>query len=119
MDKAAHKPEATQPNPERIFWLMPLPGLLTRLGRAVGQTASEIASGPLAYLRAAFLPDRIEQWFWFRLVRLISDSFAHPIEALSGAVAGSEIEIKRRRRLFTIIEVSAGDQGAFEDYIVF
>jgi len=119
MEKAAHKPEAIQPNPERIFWLMPLPGLLTRLGRAVGQTASEIASGPLAYLRAAFLPDRIEQWFWFRLGRLISDSFAHPIEALSGAVAGSEIEIKWRRRLFPILAASAGVHGALVVYFVY
>src|SRR5215813_10105852 len=119
MEKAAHKPEAIQPNPERIFWLMPLPGLLTRLGRAVGQTASEIASGPLAYLRAAFLPDRIEQWFWFRLVRLISNSFAHPIEALRGAVAGSEIEIKWRRRLLPILAASAGVHGALVVYLVY
>jgi len=119
MEKVALNPKANQPNPERIFWIMPLPGLFTRLGRAFSQTATEIGSGPVAYLRSAFLPDRIEEWFWFKLARLISDSFAHPIEALSGAVAGDEIEIKRRRRLFPILATSGGVHGALVVYLVY
>jgi len=119
MEKVAHKPKAIQPNPDRIFWLMPLPGVLTRLGNAVGQTFREISSGPLAYLRAAFLPDRIEEWFWFRLGRLLSASFAHPVEALSGAVAGDDIEKKRRRRLFPILAASAGVHGGLVVYLVY
>ena len=119
MEKHALKPKATVPNPERIFWLMPLPGLITRLGYAFSETVREISSGPLAYLRAAFLPDRMEESFWFRLGRLISNSFAHPVEALRGAVAGSEIEIKWRRRLFPILAGSAGVHGALVVYLVY
>jgi len=119
MEKDALQPKANVPNPERIFWLMPLPGLITRLGRAFSETFHEISSGPLAYLRAAFLPDRIEESFWFRLGRLISASFAHPVEALRGAVAGSEIEIKWRRRLFPILAASAGVHGALVVYLVY
>jgi len=119
MEKDALQPKANVPNPERIFWLMPLPGLITRLGRAFSETFREISSGPLAYLRAAFLPDRIEESFWFRLGRLISASFAHPVEALRGAVAGSEIEIKWRRRLFPILAASAGVHGALVVYLVY
>ena len=119
MEKVALKPKTNVPNPERIFWIMPLPGLLSRLGRAFSDTVREISSGPLAYLRAAFLPDRIEESFWFRLGRLISNSFAHPIEALRGAVAGSEIEIKWRRRLLPILAASAGVHGALVVYLVY
>jgi TonB-like protein len=119
MEKDALKPKATMPNPERIFWIMPLPGLFTRLGRAFRETALEIGSGPAAYLRAAFLPDHIQEWFWFRLAALISASFAHPIEAISGAVAGDEIEIKRRRRLYPILAASAGVHGALVIYLVY
>jgi hypothetical protein len=119
MEKVALKPKANMPNPERIFWIMPMPGLITRLGRAFTETIREISSGPLAYLRAAFLPDRIPEWFWFRLGALISASFAHPIEAISGAVAGDEIEIKRRRRLAPILAASAGVHGALVVYLVY
>ena len=119
MGKVALKPKANVPNPERIFWIMPLPGLVTRLGSAFSETVHEISSGPLAYLRAAFLPDRIEESFWFRLGRLISASFAHPIEALRGAVAGSEIEVKWRRRLLPILAASAGVHGALVVYLVY
>src|SRR4030095_3220550 len=119
MEKAALIPKSKQPNPERIFWIMPLPSLLSRLGRAFSQTAIEIGNGPVAYIRSAFLPDRIEEWFWLKLARLISDSFAHPIEALIGAAAGSEIEIKWRRRLFPILSASAGVHGAFLAYLVY
>ena len=119
MEKAALIPKSKQLNPERIFWIMPLPGLFTRLGHAFRQTATEVGSGPVAYLRSAFLPDRIGEWFWFRLARLISTSFAHPIEALSGAVGGDEIEVKRRRRLFPILAASAGVHGALVVYFVY
>ena len=119
MEKAALRTKKTEPNPDQIIWIMPMPGLLARLARILADTMREVGAGPVSYLRAAFLPDRIADWFWFRLARLIARSIAHPLEAIRGAASGDEIELKRRRRFFPILAVSAGAHGVLIIYLVY
>ncbi len=119
MKSAALTRKWNQPNPDRIIWTMPWPGLTARLAHALADTAREIGSGPLSYLRVAFLPDRIAEWFWFRLIKLIAMSVAHPIEALQGATAADAIELRRRPRLLAILTVSAGLHGVLMAYLAY
>lgn len=118
MEKRALNPRVG-PNPDRIFWIMPWPGLATRLARAFADTLGEFGGGPLSYLRSALLPDRIADWFWFRLIRLISTSVAHPIEMIRGAAAVDAIDLKRRRRFVPILTASAAAHGVFVVYLIY
>jgi hypothetical protein len=106
-------------DPEKVIWIMPLPGLASRLARALADTAREVAGGPVSYFGAAFLPDRAEDFFWLRMARLIAASMAHPIETLRGATASDEIALKRRRRFIPILSVSAGVHGVLIVYLVY
>ena len=119
MEKGALKTKGTGPNPDRIIWVMPWPGLPERLARVLAATLREFRDGPLSYLRAVFLPDRIEDSFWVRLSRLVAISLVHPLEILRGLVAGDAIDLKRRRRFFPILTVSAAIHGAFILYLIY
>ncbi len=119
MERVAHTANRTEPNPDRIIWIMPWPGLANRLGCALRDTLREFGGGPISYLRSAFLPDRIEDWFWFKLTGLIATSVAHPVETIRGAAAGDAIELKRRRRFFPILAVSAGAHGVLIVYLIY
>lgn len=107
------------PDPEKVIWIMPLPGLASRLGRAFADTAREVSGGPVSYLGAAFLPDRAEDFFWIRIARLIAASLAHPLETLKGAAASDAIALKRRRRFIPILTVSAGVHGVLIVYLIY
>jgi hypothetical protein len=78
-----------------------------RLGRALADSAREVGGGPISYLRSAFLPDRIEDWFPLKFARLVGTSLAHPVETINGALATDPIEVKRRRRFLPILATLA------------
>lgn len=103
MERRAFTKSDTAPNPDRIIWIMPWPGLAARLARALAVTLREFGRGPVAYLRAAFLPDRIEDWFPTKFAGLVGASLAHPVETIKGAVAIDAIEARRRRRFLPIL----------------
>jgi hypothetical protein len=109
----------TVADPERIFRLMPQPGLLARLGYALADTARELAAGPVSYLRVALLPDRVGDWFPIKLASLVGASLAHPLETIRAATAVDAIEFKRRRRLLPVLSVSALLHGALIAYLFY
>lgn len=119
MERVALTTKETEPNPDRIIWIMPLPSLIERLARVLVDTVREFGGGPISYLRAAFLPDRTEDWFWFRLAGLIAASLAHPFATIRGAAVGDAIDLKRRRRFIPILTVSAGVHGVLIVYLIY
>ena len=106
-------------SPERVFWLMPMPGLWARLARAVSDTPRDLSVGVLSYLRHALFPDRMADWFWLRTARLAGDSFAHPIETLAGIVAPDNTGFKKRRWFVPVLATSAAAHGALIVYLVY
>jgi hypothetical protein len=90
-----------------IFLVMPQPDLAARLARVLGETASQLSAGPPAYLRVAFLPDRVEDWFPIKFAKLVAASLTHPGETIRGALAKDQIQIKRRRRFLPILATLA------------
>ena len=119
MERVPPIPVGSEPNPDRIFYIMPWPGLAERLFRATSETIREVSSGPFSYLRAAFLPDRPQDSFWYRLSWLVATSVAHPVDVLRGAAAVDSIDLKRRRKFYTILTVSAGAHGVFIVYLIY
>jgi TonB-like protein len=103
MERNALQANRTEPNPDRIFWIMPWPGLAERLARALGSAAREFGGGPVSYLRGSLLPDQIEDWFPIKFARLLGASLAHPVETIKGAFAIDAIAAKRRRRFLPIL----------------
>jgi hypothetical protein len=122
MERAALTTKKTEPNPDRIIWIMPWPGIAERLARALRETLREFGGGPISYLRAAFLPDRIEDWFPIKFATLIGASLAHPVETIAGALATDPIEAKRRRRFLPILATLAVvyfGLGLYVSYLAF
>src|SRR4030095_8844354 len=106
-------------NPDKIIWVMPLPGIASRLVSALTDTASELSAGFTAYLRNALLPEMSRNWFPIRLALLVGSSLAHPIDTLRGAAAADELDLKRRRRFIPILTISAGIHGVLVVYLVY
>src|SRR6185369_10278315 len=106
-------------SPERIFWLMPMPGLGARLARAVSDTPRDLSVGVYSYLRHALFPERMADWFWLRTARLVGDSFAHPIETLAGIVAPDNTGFRKRRWFAPVLATSAAAHGALIVYLVY
>jgi hypothetical protein len=122
MERDTHTATKTEPNPDRIFWIMPWPGLAERLARVLGDTLRELGGGPISYLRAAFLPDRIEDWFPIKFTRLVGASLAHPVEIIEGALATDPLEAKHRRRFLPILATLAVvylGLGIYVSYLAF
>ena len=71
---------ATEPT-RAIFSPLPQPPFAARLARAVAEGAREFAHSPLAYLRAAFLPERLSDWLPARIARALGWLFAHPFSS--------------------------------------
>ena len=106
-------------DPDRIFQLMPRPGLAVRLVRAIRETISQLRDGTLSYLRAAFLPDRVTELFWLRLATRLGVSLAHPIDTLKGAFAPDNTGFKRRRWFAPVLGASAAAHGVAIVYLIY
>lgn len=122
MERDAPPANKSESSPDRIVWIMPWPGLVKRLARALGDTLREFSGGPTSYLRAAFLPDRIEDWFPIKFAKLVGASLAHPVEAIKGALAIDAIDANRRRRFSTILATMAVvyfGLGLYVSYLAF
>ncbi len=76
-----------------IFSLLPQPPFATRLARALREGAREFARSPLAYLRAALLPERAADWLPVRLSHAVSSFVAHPLNALGGLLHRDRIPV--------------------------
>jgi len=90
----------TQPNnvanPDRIFRMLPSPGLAARLASTVADTARELSAGTSSYLRVACCLSAPK--IGSNQVReLVVASLTHPGETIRGALAKDQIQIKRRR----------------------
>jgi hypothetical protein len=109
----------TRPREEGIFYLMPDPSLARRLVRVIGDLGSELGGGVASYVRAAFLPDQIWDWFPLKLASEIGTAFAHPVEFAVGAALTDEIGKKRRRLLIPVLAASAAIHGALIAYLVY
>ncbi len=113
------KTSSTVPNPDKIIWLMPQPGLAARLARALADTVPEFSKDPLSYLHVALLPDRLRDWLPFRLVSLVAASLSHPVDIVRGVVAPDAIDPKRRRRFLPILSLSAAVHGVLIVYLIY
>jgi len=119
METLGLKSPTNAPSPDRIFWIMPQPGLVSRLATALSEGVAQFSEGPLAYLRVALLPERFRDWLPIRTLALIGSSLAHPIEVFRGVVAADAIDPKRRRRLAPILSISAAVHGALIIYLIY
>ncbi len=119
MKSVAPKTTKVAANPDKIIWIMPLPGVAARLASAFAETVHELAAGPASYLRGALLPEVSRDWFPIRLAALVGTSFAHPLDTLRGAASGDAIALKRRRRFIPILTVSAGVHGVLIVYLIY
>lgn len=113
--------EAPPPSeyPDRIFRFVPRTGIVSRLAHAIADSIAELRGGLISYLRAAFLPDRIEDLFWLRLARKMGESLAHPIETIRGAFAPDNTGFKRRRWFATVLSVSGAIHGVAIVYLIY
>jgi hypothetical protein len=82
--------------------VIPHTTLALRLVREIAESAGEVASGPASYLRVAFLPDRIGEWFPIRCGIYLWDAarsfLPHPLRFTRDAISPDEIGARRRRR---------------------
>ena len=104
---------------EKIFFSMPDPSLASGLLREFGDLAGELGGGFAAYLRAAFIPDPIQDWFPLRVESEIGTAFMHPLEFASGAASTDEIGRKWRRRLVPALAASAAVHGVLIVYLIY
>jgi len=119
MKSALHNFPQPQPPEEGIFYLMPDPSLASMLGQAFKGFGSELSGGFGPYFRAAFLPDRIQDWFPVRVASQIGTAFAHPLEFAAGAVSTDDIGRKWRRRLVPLLAASAAFHGVLIVYLIY
>ncbi|HST22580.1 MAG TPA: hypothetical protein VLR90_15760 [Blastocatellia bacterium] len=69
---------------QEIFSIAPDITFIARLAREIADAAHEFASSPLAYLRAAFLPDHIGDWLPLRFADALWTTAAHPLSFIRG-----------------------------------
>jgi hypothetical protein len=81
-----------------VFSQIPQGAFLARLGRELADAARELARGPLAYLKVAFLPDRFASWFPSRLAREVAGSVAgfvaHPLAFIRGLFSFDKVSAR-------------------------
>jgi flagellar biosynthesis GTPase FlhF len=133
-------------NERRQALFLPLPEstLGGRLARAVAEAGREIARGPLAYLRAALLPERMKDWLPLRLASAVLMLASHPASLIAESlrrdamVAGfinpsiqpslafitnvasvGEKAAPRRDRFIRILAVSASLHAVFIGYLIY
>ena len=119
MKDVANKTTKVAADPDRIIWIMPLPGVASRLASALADTAREMSAGSASYLRNALLPEISRDWFALRLALLVGTSLAHPVQTLRGATAPDSLDLKRRRRFIPILTLSAGVHGVLIIYLIY
>jgi hypothetical protein len=116
------KPPRTVPNPDKIFWIMPQPGIAARLARALADTVAEFSNAPLSYLRVALFPGRLQDWLPFRVLTLAAASLAHPVDIVKGVFAADAIGLERRRRFLTVLAIVVAvhfSLGLYVTYLAF
>jgi hypothetical protein len=113
------EPPAPAGYPERIFRFIPQAGIASRLAHVLGDTTTEIRGGLGSYLRSAFVPDRVEDFFWLRLARKFGASVAHPIETIRGVFAPDNAGFKPRRWFATVLVASAAIHGIAIVYLIY
>jgi hypothetical protein len=89
-----------------IFSPLPQPPFVVRLWRALKIAAREFARSPLAYLRAAFLPERTADWLPMRLASAVSSFVRHPLKGLGGLLHRDRIPVG-------FIDETAGGSATF------
>src|SRR4051794_30869413 len=89
-----------------IFSPLPQPPFVVRLWRALKNAAREFARSPLAYLRAAFLPERTADWLPMRLASAVSSFLKHPLKGLGGLLHRDRIPVG-------FIDETAGGSATF------
>src|SRR5215212_2495718 len=129
---------------EALFSPLPHSTLGGRLARALVGAGSEFARGPIAYLRAALLPEKIKEWLPLRFARSLAMLFAHPWQSLGGtarrdvmlagfidpsarssmgfvtnAISPDEKGAKRRDRFMPVLVASASVHAIFIGYLVY
>ncbi|HKS42463.1 MAG TPA: hypothetical protein VJX74_17755 [Blastocatellia bacterium] len=67
-----------------IFSIAPDSTFIARLAREIKDAAHEFARSPLAYLRAAFLPDHISDWLPLQFANALWTTAAHPLSFITG-----------------------------------
>jgi hypothetical protein len=80
---------------KEIFTLLRLQSLIKRLLRELRDLPGEISVDPIAYLRAAFLPDSINSWLPLSLANSFADEvanlFKHPIQFIKDLLSPDAI----------------------------
>lgn len=93
--------------------------LLGRLAREMAEACRELIAGPGQYLSAAFLPNRIRDWFPVRLASLIGGVVVHPISFLAAAASTDDIGKRRRRLFIPVLSASAVIHGVLIVYLIY
>lgn len=82
MQTASHAPNTES---ERgLFSVATGSKFITRLARETEDAAREFVRSPLDYLRAAFLPDQLGDWFPLRFANALWTTAAHPLTFIAG-----------------------------------
>ena len=106
--------------------------------------AREFAHSPLAYLRAAFLPDHINDWFPLRFANALWMTVAHPLSFIAGlfkrdriptgfiypparhsstfvvnAISTSDARVKARDRFVPILIASGSVHAALIVFLIY
>lgn len=110
---------------ERVpnFFLMRHNTLGERLALIVAESARQIASDPSSYLRAAFLPDKLQNWFPAKLASNVANAAAdlarHPVSFIKGVLAPDSIGEKRRVAFRRVLIVSGAVHSVLIVYLMY
>lgn len=91
---------------QEVFSTAPNSSFVARLVRELMDAMREFARGPVAYLRAAFLPHQIKEWLPLRFANALWTAITHPLSFIAG--------LFRRDRIPTgFIYSPAGNSSTF------
>lgn len=98
-----------------LFSIAPNITFIARLRRAITEAVREFGLNPLAYLRAAFLPDQIDDWLPLRFANALLTTVAHPLSFITGLFHLDQIPVgfihppAGHSRTFVVNAFSPGD----------
>lgn len=105
------------------FFLMRRNTLVERLALITAETFREVASTPSSYLRAAFLPDKFQDWlparFGNNLAIATADLARHPIGFIKGLFETDAIGEKRRIPFRRVLIVSGAIHSVLIVYLMY